>query len=153
MRVSSARTLSRRCWPADIGLLSDECGLRSLGNRGILADPRRPDTQKTLNLKIKYREGFRPFAPSVLAEECSTYFDLEGASPYMLLVAPVLESRRTPVVESLGEPLPVEHTQGMLDLSITRAPTSRRSPTWTFGSHTDGASRDQRALLEADQGV
>ncbi len=103
--------------------MSDECGLRSLGNRSILGDPRRADTQKTLDLKINYREGFRPFAPSVLAEECSTYFDLEEASPYMLLVAPVAESRRTavaesrgaPAVESLREPLPADRHQGLLE--------------------------------------
>ncbi len=74
-----------------------EWGPRALGNRSILGDPRRPDTQKTLNLKIKYREGFRPFAPSVLAEHCSEYFELDEASPYMLLVAPVVESRRRPL--------------------------------------------------------
>ena len=71
-----------------------EWGPRALGNRSILGDPRRPDTQKTLNLKIKYREGFRPFAPSVLAEHSSEYFELGEPSPYMLLVAPVVESRR-----------------------------------------------------------
>ncbi|WP_339705394.1 carbamoyltransferase [Algoriphagus aquimarinus] len=71
-----------------------EFGPRALGNRSILGDARNPDMQKKLNLKIKYREGFRPFAPSVLAEEVSTYFDLDEPSPYMLLVAPVKESRR-----------------------------------------------------------
>ena len=77
-----------------------EWGPRALGNRSILGDPRRPDTQKTLNLKIKYREGFRPFAPSVLAEHCSEYFELDAASPYMLLVAPVVASRRKPLPEN-----------------------------------------------------
>ncbi|MHA7129408.1 carbamoyltransferase family protein [Algoriphagus namhaensis] len=71
-----------------------EFGPRALGNRSILGDARNPDMQKKLNLKIKYREGFRPFAPSVLAEDCQDYFELEGDSPYMLLVAPVNESRR-----------------------------------------------------------
>lgn len=71
-----------------------EFGPRALGNRSILGDARNPDMQKKLNLKIKYREGFRPFAPSVLIEDVSEYFDLEKASPYMLLVAPVLEERR-----------------------------------------------------------
>ncbi|MFN1835871.1 carbamoyltransferase [Balneola sp. MJW-20] len=68
-----------------------EFGPRALGGRSILGDPRKPDMQKKLNLKIKYRESFRPFAPSVLAEEAFTYFDLEGYSPYMLLVQPVGE--------------------------------------------------------------
>ena len=71
-----------------------EFGPRALGNRSILGDPRDPGMQKKLNLKIKYREGFRPFAPSVLAEEVSQYFELEGVSPYMLLVAPVNKNRR-----------------------------------------------------------
>ena len=71
-----------------------EYGPRALGNRSILGDARNPEMQKKLNLKIKYREGFRPFAPSVLAEDAQDYFDLEVDSPYMLLVAPVKESRR-----------------------------------------------------------
>ncbi len=71
-----------------------EFGPRALGNRSILGDARNPEMQKKLNLKIKYREGFRPFAPSVLAERASEYFDLEKSSPYMLLVAPVKEERR-----------------------------------------------------------
>ena len=74
-----------------------EYGPRALGNRSILGDPRHPEMQKKLNLKIKYREGFRPFAPSVLEESISEFFDLDRPSPYMLLVAPVLESRRNPL--------------------------------------------------------
>ena len=70
-----------------------EFGPRALGNRSILGDPRDPDMQKKLNLKIKYREGFRPFAPSVLGEDVEEYFDLKEPSPYMLLVAPVKKSR------------------------------------------------------------
>ena len=71
-----------------------EFGPRALGNRSILGDARNPEMQKKLNLKIKYREGFRPFAPSVLSEDVQDYFDLDDISPYMLLVAPVLEKRR-----------------------------------------------------------
>jgi carbamoyltransferase len=71
-----------------------EFGPRSLGNRSILGDARNPEMQKKLNLKIKYREGFRPFAPSVISEDLETYFDLKQTSPYMLLVAPVREERR-----------------------------------------------------------
>ncbi|MGP8049420.1 MAG: carbamoyltransferase [Desulfobaccales bacterium] len=74
-----------------------EFGPRALGNRSILGDPRHPEMQKRLNLKIKYREGFRPFAPSVLMEECSRYFELETPSPYMLLVAPVRDEKRRPL--------------------------------------------------------
>ena len=77
-----------------------EFGPRALGNRSILGDARNPEMQKKLNLKIKYRESFRPFAPSVLAEECSKLFDLEGISPYMLLVQDVLEERRNDLPEN-----------------------------------------------------
>jgi len=71
-----------------------EFGPRSLGNRSILGDARNHEMQKKLNLKIKFREGFRPFAPSVLAEDTSIYFDLNTHSPYMLLVAPIKEEHR-----------------------------------------------------------
>ncbi|MGE4263899.1 MAG: carbamoyltransferase [Desulfovibrio sp.] len=76
-----------------------EYGPRALGGRSILGDPRHGDMQKKLNLKIKYREGFRPFAPSVLEEHVSECFDLDRPSPYMLLVAPVAEARRKPLPE------------------------------------------------------
>ncbi len=71
-----------------------EFGPRALGNRSILADPRRPDMQPRVNAKIKFREGFRPFAPSVLAEHAESWFDLQSTSPYMLLVVPVASARR-----------------------------------------------------------
>jgi hypothetical protein len=66
-----------------------EFGPRALGARSILADPRRAETQRILNQKIKFRESFRPFAPSILAEKAAEYFDLEGESPYMLQVCDV----------------------------------------------------------------
>ena len=69
-----------------------EFGPRALGRRSILADPRNPEMQKKVNLKIKYREGFRPFAPSILEEDCARFFDIKEKSPYMLLVAPVKNS-------------------------------------------------------------
>lgn len=71
-----------------------EFGPRALGGRSILGDPRNPEMQKKLNLKIKYREGFRPFAPSVLAEDVSEYFECDTISPYMLLVHGVQPARR-----------------------------------------------------------
>jgi carbamoyltransferase len=71
-----------------------EFGPRALGGRSIIGDPRSAKMQSTMNLKIKYRESFRPFAPSVLAERVSECFELDTESPYMLLVAPVVESRR-----------------------------------------------------------
>jgi carbamoyltransferase len=71
-----------------------EFGPRALGNRSILADARKADMQKHLNLKIKFREGFRPFAPVVLEEDMQEYFDIDQPSPYMLFVAPVNHKRR-----------------------------------------------------------
>jgi carbamoyltransferase len=80
-----------------------EFGPRALGNRSILGDARNPEMQKKLNLKIKYREGFRPFAPSVLAERSADFFDLEEDSPYMLIVAPIKDARRKQLPEKYHE--------------------------------------------------
>lgn len=77
-----------------------EFGPRALGNRTILGDARNTEMQKKLNLKIKYREGFRPFAPSVLYEDTQEFFDLDAPSPYMLLVADVKKERRKPLPEN-----------------------------------------------------
>ena len=74
-----------------------EFGPRSLGGRSILADPRSSLIQKQLNLKIKYRESFRPFAPSILSEEVSNWFELETESPYMLMVANIKKNKRIPI--------------------------------------------------------
>jgi carbamoyltransferase len=74
-----------------------EFGPRALGARSILGDPRSPTMQKTLNLKVKYRESFRPFAPSVLREDVQDWFDLDCDSPYMLLVADVKSERQRPM--------------------------------------------------------
>ena len=71
-----------------------EFGPRALGARSILADPRNPEMQAAINLKIKFREGFRPFAPAVIAEHTREYFEFDGESPYMLMVAPVTSRRR-----------------------------------------------------------
>ncbi|MFH1994563.1 MAG: carbamoyltransferase [Nitrospinota bacterium] len=73
-----------------------EFGPRALGARSILGDPRQLETQSVMNLKIKYRESFRPFAPTVLEEKVSEYFEIDRPSPYMLLVAKVQEGRRFP---------------------------------------------------------
>jgi carbamoyltransferase len=77
-----------------------EFGPRALGNRSILGDPRSPHTQSIMNQKIKFRESFRPFAPSVLREEVNNYFEFDGDSPYMLLTAPVQQHRRREPSES-----------------------------------------------------
>jgi len=77
-----------------------EFGPRSLGARSILGDPRSPGMQKLLNLKVKYRESFRPFAPAVLREDVSDWFELDHDSPYMLLVAGVKPERRRAMTEA-----------------------------------------------------
>jgi carbamoyltransferase len=76
-----------------------EFGPRALGNRSILGDPRSPRMQAQMNIKIKFREGFRPFAPSVLRERVQDYFEMDCESPYMLLVAPVKQERRIPLTK------------------------------------------------------
>jgi carbamoyltransferase len=92
-----------------------EWGPRALGNRSILADPRDDTMQRQINKKIKYRESFRPFAPSVLAEDATDYFDLGEPSPYMILIANVLEDRR--------KTLPDDYHQRSLEdkLKVTRS--------------------------------
>ena len=87
-----------------VGYLSGrmEFGPRSLGARSILGDPRNKKTQSIMNLKIKFRESFRPFAPSVLQEDAEDYFELRSESPYMLLVSPVKTERR--IVPILSDP-------------------------------------------------
>jgi len=80
-----------------------EFGPRALGARSIVADARNPEMQSLINLKIKFREGFRPFAPSILENRAADYFDLGDESPYMLIVAPVKESHRVPLPEGMGK--------------------------------------------------
>lgn len=80
-----------------------EWGPRALCNRSILGDARNKEMQKKLNLKIKYREGFRPFAPVVLQEDASMYFDLDRPSPYMLLVADIIRERQNPLPDNYSE--------------------------------------------------
>src|SRR5712692_4435743 len=92
-----------------------EFGPRALGSRSILGDPRSPRMQSVMNLKIKYRESFRPFAPSVLRERLSDYFDLDVDSPYMLLVAPVVQKRRIPRTEP---------TSGLRGIDLLKVPRS-----------------------------
>jgi len=88
-----------------IGWFQDrmEFGPRALGNRSILGDARNTEMQKKLNIKIKYREGFRPFAPSVLIEDCVDFFELDKPSPYMLLIADVQKQRRKTLPSNYAE--------------------------------------------------
>ena len=92
-----------------------EFGPRALGARSILGDARNPKMQSVMNLKIKYRESFRPFAPSVLRERVSDYFELDTDSPYMLLVAPVLPERRI---------APSEEEQTLWGIDLLNVPKS-----------------------------
>lgn len=99
-----------------IGLLQGrmEFGPRALGSRSIIGDARSLKMQSIMNLKIKFRESFRPFAPSVLEEKCREYFELDEVSPYMLLVAPVVEDKINK--EALNDP-----SQGMAKLKVKRS--------------------------------
>ena len=105
-RLSDAQTIERTAQGLADGLAVGwfsgrmEFGPRALGGRSILADPRSPAMQRTLNLKVKYRESFRPFAPSVLREDVADWFDLDIDSPYMLLVADVAQSHRRQMTET-----------------------------------------------------
>ena len=80
-----------------------EFGPRALGGRSIIGDPRSQNMQTVMNLKIKYRESFRPFAPSILEERVSDFFEFSAASPYMLMVAPIAESMRIPMTDKQNE--------------------------------------------------
>ncbi|MFE2707159.1 carbamoyltransferase [Streptomyces mirabilis] len=136
-----------------VGLCSGpmEFGPRALGSRSILADPRRPDTQSRLNLKVKFRESFRPFAPAVLAEACQEYFDFSGGSPYMLMTAPVREERRVTAE-------PDEASDGDTDADLLALVRQVRSdvPAVTHVDHSarlqtvgPGSNPEFRAVLEA----
>ncbi|MFD7169279.1 carbamoyltransferase family protein [Streptomyces violascens] len=106
-----------------------EFGPRALGSRSIIGDPRDPKMQSTMNLKIKFRESFRPFAPSVLREDLKDYFALDQDSPYMLVVAPVAETQRV-------EPEQSADATGLDLLKVTRS-------TIPAVTHVDGSARVQ----------
>jgi carbamoyltransferase len=113
-----------------------EFGPRALGNRSIIGDPRDPELQSRMNLKIKFRESFRPFAPSVLAEKASEWFDIDGESPYMMLVAKVADAHlvdaeggdvgdmRSWVNQVRSEIPAVTHVDGTARLQTVRADTN-----------------------------
>jgi carbamoyltransferase len=114
-----------------------EFGPRALGGRSIIGDARSPKMQTVMNLKIKYRESFRPFAPSCLEERVSDYFEHEGPSPYMLLVAPVQPARRKEVAAKLDTPIREWVNQERSDLpAITHVDFSARVQTVTPETHT-----------------
>jgi carbamoyltransferase len=109
-----------------------EFGPRSLGARSILGDPRCSDMQSTMNLKVKFRESFRPFAPAVIAERAAEYFELEGESPYMLLTAPVKTERQIPMDRSAFEGddmIPILHQKRSDIPAVTHVDYSARVQT------------------------
>ncbi|MDP7557100.1 MAG: carbamoyltransferase C-terminal domain-containing protein, partial [Nitrospinaceae bacterium] len=114
-----------------------EFGPRALGGRSIIGDPRSPKMQSVMNLKIKYRESFRPFAPSVLAEKVSEWFDMNAESPYMLLVAPVREDKRID--------MPVEQKK-LFGIDLLNVPRSQ-IPAVT---HVDYSARIQTVRKETN---
>ncbi len=114
-----------------------EFGPRSLGARSILGDPRSEKTQRTMNLRIKYRESFRPFAPAVLAEDVEAYFEYSGISPYMLMVAPVRKDRR------------VERTEELMDEDLLAAVNQVRSDIPAV-THWDYSARIQTVHVETN---
>ncbi len=116
-----------------------EFGPRALGGRSIIGDPRKVDMQAVMNLKIKFRESFRPFAPSCLEEKASSYFEIDQESPYMLIVAPIKQERRIPMskdqealfgIEKLNVPrsdLPaITHVDYSARIQTVREDTSER---------------------------
>ncbi len=141
-RGYKAEKLSEEAWaPTVAGLIRDqkvtglchgrmEFGPRALGNRSIIGDARSPKMQSIMNLKIKYRESFRPFAPTCLQERVSDIFEMDEASPYMLLVAPVREERR---VQLRGDEQ---------DLDIMEWVNRERSDVPAI-THVDGSARVQ----------
>ena len=119
-----------------------EFGPRALGGRSILGDPRSVKMQSVMNVRIKYRESFRPFAPIVLAEDAAHYFDLEGESPYMLLVAPIRQEQLLPLTD--------EQRRTMLDPDLCKRVNVPRS-TIPAVTHVDGSARIQ-TMSEARNG-
>ena len=97
-----------------------EFGPRALGARSILGDPRNPEMQKRMNMKIKFRESFRPFAPAVLAEDAAAFFDFPDESPYMLFTAPVRKEKRKTLSDE--EERIMQHSENLNDrLKILRS--------------------------------
>jgi carbamoyltransferase len=113
-----------------------EFGPRALGGRSILADPRSPSVQKQLNLKVKYRESFRPFAPSVLREHVHEWFDIDVDSPYMLLVAEVNRNRQLPIAET---------DKALFGIDLLNVPRS----TIPAVTHVDNSARIQTVHRES----
>ena len=125
-----------------------EFGPRALGGRSIIGDARSAKMQSVMNLKIKYRESFRPFAPSVLAERVGDYFEQNGPSPYMLIVAPVRERAAHSRCNAEQQQL-----FGIEKLKLKRSRAAGDHPCRLLGAHPDRARRHESALSPAAQGV
>ena len=115
-----------------------EFGPRALGNRSILGSPKSPAMQRTLNMKIKYRESFRPFAPAVLRQDAERYFDIKCESPYMLIVAPVRDEHHLALQESDAAKC------GLESLNVTRS-------TLPAITHVDYSARVQTVTPESNK--
>ena len=122
-----------------------EFGPRALGGRSILGDPRNSTMQKTLNLRVKYRESFRPFAPSVRREDVADWFELDDDSPYMLLVADVVADKRRAMTEE------EEALFGIEKLNVVRSTIPGGDACRLLRAHPDRAPGDEPALPRADQ--
>lgn len=122
-----------------------EFGPRALGNRSILADPRSPDMQRTLNLRIKQRESFRPFAPAVLAEHASAWFDIDHESPYMLFTTQVADTH-------LHDPEPSDADASDSEASVMERLHAVRSDIPAV-THVDGSARVQTVDAERAPGL
>ena len=114
-----------------------EFGPRSLGNRSIIADARSKIMQSTLNLKIKYRESFRPFAPSILREKLSNWYDIDVDSPYMLLVAPVKKDKQYAMSKS------DQALFGIDKLNVSRSEIHRCYPCRLFSKNSNGSQTNK----------
>jgi carbamoyltransferase len=114
-----------------------EFGPRALGGRSIIGDARNPKMQSTMNLKIKYRESFRPFAPAVLAEKVQEWFEINSKSPYMLLVAGVREDKRLPMTEEQKKLFGID----LLNISRSQIPAT---------THVDYSARIQTVHAETN---
>ena len=114
-----------------------EFGPRALGSRSILGDPRNINMQSTMNLKIKYRESFRPFAPAIIEEDTSKQFDIDETSPYMLKVAPVKKELRINIDDSQKKLFGIDklRTQRSLIPAVTHVDFSARVQ--TVNRHTN----------------
>lgn len=136
--------LCPRCSKTSKSRNLEPTGPRALGSRSILGDPRSPTMQKFLNLKVKNRESFQPFAPAVLREDVSRWFEFDCDSPHMLLVAPLVQSQRH---EMSAEE---EKLFGIEKLNVQKVLNSCRHSCRLFGARANRAYGNESAVPCAD---